>query len=239
MAQLVGGEVKALLGAKVGRGLLGDSRANPSDLLGREAPAVAAQKERAHSPAPHLHDIPVQVLPGLGGQGYLLRHPLPLPEDLVEAPVVVLVEIQGRELAGAKPGIEEHVEDSRLEQRILVAPGAGIEAQIAGRLESHDLAPREPVPVGRVGHDVLDAGLQVIGAVAEFERDIIKERVVAGLANAKRKGKKLGRPRIPDQVVESARKLREEGKSWREIGMALGIDSSGVRKRLKSIEESL
>lgn len=29
---------------------------------------------------------------------------------------------------------------------------------------------------------------QVIGAVAEFERDIIKERVVAGLANAKRKG---------------------------------------------------
>jgi len=70
--------------------------------------------------------------------------------------------------------------------------------------------------------------------VAEFERDIIKERVVAGLANARRKGKKLGRPRIPDLVVEWARKLREEGKSWREIGRGLGVDSSGVRKRLKS-----
>jgi len=69
--------------------------------------------------------------------------------------------------------------------------------------------------------------------VAEFERDIIKERVVAGLANAKRKGKKLGRPRIPAHVVEKARKLRDEGKSWREIGMALGMDTSGVRKRLK------
>ena len=74
---------------------------------------------------------------------------------------------------------------------------------------------------------------QVIGAVAEFERDIIKERVVAGLVNAKRKGKKLGRPRIPDHVVERARKLRDEGKSWREIGRTLGMDSSGVRKRLK------
>jgi len=34
----------------------------------------------------------------------------------------------------------------------------------------------------------------VIGAVAEFEKDIIRERVKAGLENAKRKGKRLGRP---------------------------------------------
>ena len=73
---------------------------------------------------------------------------------------------------------------------------------------------------------------QVIAAVAEFERDIIVERVKAGMANAKRKGKHVGRPRIPDQVIEEARKLREEGKSWREIGRGLGIDPSGVRKRL-------
>ena len=88
---------------------------------------------------------------------------------------------------------------------------------------------------------------QVIAAVAEFERDIIAERVKAGMANAKRKGKHVGRPRIPDHVVEKAKKLREDGKSWREdgkswredgkswreIGRALGMDSSGVRKRLK------
>ena len=37
----------------------------------------------------------------------------------------------------------------------------------------------------------------IIGAVAEFEREIIRERVRAGLANARQKGKMLGRPRIP------------------------------------------
>jgi len=48
----------------------------------------------------------------------------------------------------------------------------------------------------------------VIGAVAEFEKDIIKERVKAGLENAKRKGKKLGRPGIDDSVIEEAKSLR-------------------------------
>ncbi len=73
---------------------------------------------------------------------------------------------------------------------------------------------------------------QVIAAVAEFERDIIVERVKAGMANAKKKGKHVGRPRIPDHVLEEARQLRKEGKSWREVGRILKMDPSGVRKRL-------
>ena len=79
---------------------------------------------------------------------------------------------------------------------------------------------------------------QVIAAVAEFERDIIAERVKAGMANAKRKGKHVGRPPIPDHILEEARKLRKEGKSWREVGRALGVDPSGVRKRLKMTFET-
>ena len=126
MTQLVGGEVNALLGGQVGRGLLGDSRTNPSDLLGRQAIFIAAQKERPLSPIPDLLDIPVQARPGLRWKRYLFGHPLPLPQDLVEAPVVVLLEIQGRELAGAKTSIEKHVKNSHLEERVLVAPGAGI-----------------------------------------------------------------------------------------------------------------
>ena len=39
----------------------------------------------------------------------------------------------------------------------------------------------------------------VISSVAEFERDIIRERVRAGLANARRKGKRLGRPPSQNQ----------------------------------------
>ncbi|MFO7684920.1 MAG: recombinase family protein [Desulfobacterales bacterium] len=59
---------------------------------------------------------------------------------------------------------------------------------------------------------------QVIGAVAEFERDIISERVKAGLRNARRKGKRLGRPRVAPMVIDRARSLRAEGLSYRKIG---------------------
>ena len=38
--------------------------------------------------------------------------------------------------------------------------------------------------------------MQIMGSFAEFERSIIRERTLAGLARAKAQGKKLGRPRI-------------------------------------------
>ena len=74
----------------------------------------------------------------------------------------------------------------------------------------------------------------VIGAVAEFEKDIIKERVKAGLENAKRKGKKLGRPGVDDSIIEEAKVLREEGKSFRKIGKELGVSEGTVRQGLKN-----
>ena len=73
----------------------------------------------------------------------------------------------------------------------------------------------------------------IIGAVAEFERDIIGERVRAGLANARRKGKKLGRPRIHPSIRKKAIKLRERGLSNRAIGKDLRIAESTVRNWLK------
>jgi len=72
-------------------------------------------------------------------------------------------------------------------------------------------------------HDNLDlstpAGrlmFQIIGAMAEFERTLIAERVRAGLTIARAKGARLGRPRVD---VDSARisALRERGWSWRRI----------------------
>jgi DNA invertase Pin-like site-specific DNA recombinase len=73
----------------------------------------------------------------------------------------------------------------------------------------------------------------VIGAVAEFEKDIIRERVKAGLANARRKGKKLGRPPMSDGLLEKAKALRAEGLSFRKIGKRLGVDEGTVRKKTK------
>jgi len=63
---------------------------------------------------------------------------------------------------------------------------------------------------------------QIIGAMAEFERALIQERVRAGLRNAKAKGVRLGRPRI---FVSESRidALRGSGASWRTIAKELGI----------------
>jgi DNA invertase Pin-like site-specific DNA recombinase len=76
--------------------------------------------------------------------------------------------------------------------------------------------------------------LHVIGAVAEFEKDIIRERVIAGLENAKRKGKRLGRkPVLLPHLFEKAVKMRSEGLSYRQIGKSLKIDESTIRKKMK------
>ena len=51
---------------------------------------------------------------------------------------------------------------------------------------------------------------QIIGAMAEFERSLIQERVRAGLRNARAKGKKFGRPRVQVDALRVAA-LRREG----------------------------
>ncbi len=64
--------------------------------------------------------------------------------------------------------------------------------------------------------------VHVLGALGEFERDLIGERVRAGVARARAKGRQLGRPQKifhRDQVE----KLRAEGASFRQIGKQLGI----------------
>jgi DNA invertase Pin-like site-specific DNA recombinase len=73
----------------------------------------------------------------------------------------------------------------------------------------------------------------IIGAVAEFEKDIIRERVVAGLENAKQKGKQLGRPKIHDGILENAKELRKQGMSFRKIEKQLGVGEGTIRKTIK------
>jgi DNA invertase Pin-like site-specific DNA recombinase len=71
---------------------------------------------------------------------------------------------------------------------------------------------------------------QVIGAMAEFERSLIQERVRAGLRNARAKGKRLGRPAV---VVDAAEitKLRSEGLSMVSIAQNLGVSVGTVFNR--------
>ncbi len=65
----------------------------------------------------------------------------------------------------------------------------------------------------------------VLGAVAELERNLIAERVKAGLRNARAKGKILGRPRKITNTHEINR-LRSQGASWRAVGTALGVSAA-------------
>jgi len=67
----------------------------------------------------------------------------------------------------------------------------------------------------------------VLGAVAELERNLIVERVRAGLRHARSKGKRLGRPRKPVDASEIL-SLRRAGISWRVIARKLGLSVGTV-----------
>jgi len=73
----------------------------------------------------------------------------------------------------------------------------------------------------------------VIGSFAEFERDVIVERVKAGLANARAKGKRLGRPVRDPGAQARVVALKGEGLSLREIAVRERLSPSGVRKMLR------
>ena len=71
----------------------------------------------------------------------------------------------------------------------------------------------------------------VVAAMAEFERELIRERVKAGLAHARAKGQRLGRPKIRrdrDKDARIIRQMRAEGESYGEIADALGRTKSDV-----------
>lgn len=76
---------------------------------------------------------------------------------------------------------------------------------------------------------------QIIGAMAEFERSLIQERVRAGLRNARAKGKKFGRPRAH---VDSARvaALRGEGLSWSQICRTLNVSKGSAQRSVARLE---
>ncbi len=73
----------------------------------------------------------------------------------------------------------------------------------------------------------------VIGSFAEFERDVIVDRVRAGLANAQAKGKRLGRPVRDPGAKARVVALKGEGLSLRQIAARERLSPSGVRKMLK------
>jgi DNA invertase Pin-like site-specific DNA recombinase len=83
---------------------------------------------------------------------------------------------------------------------------------------------------------------QIVGAFAEFEREMIVERVRSGLDNARKKGVKLGRPRAHPPYVEQVVLERfKAGDSYREIGKAVGMSRNSayaIVQRLNGLASS-
>lgn len=75
----------------------------------------------------------------------------------------------------------------------------------------------------------------VLGAVAELERNLIVERVRAGLRHARSKGKRLGRPRKAVDAAEVI-SMRAKGESWRAISHKLGVSVGKVFAAAQQLE---
>ena len=113
-------------------------------------------------------------------------------------------------------------------------------AQLIGELERHGTAlvassqgidTSESNPAGRLQ-------MHVLAAVAEFERSVIVERINAGLAAARERGAKFGRPRTLDRHVAAVAKLRRKGLSERKIAAELKIPAGSVSAIVKNVKKN-
>lgn len=100
--------------------------------------------------------------------------------------------------------------------------GAGLDLYI------HKQAINTSTPTGRMFFGILSA-------LGEYERELIRERIHAGLARARSEGKKLGRPSmVNDGLIASVKLLREKGHSIHQIAKHLRIGVGTTHKILKA-----
>jgi DNA invertase Pin-like site-specific DNA recombinase len=113
-------------------------------------------------------------------------------------------------------------------------------AQLIGEFEAHSTAlvatsqgidTSESNPAGRLQ-------MHVLAAVAEFERSVIRERINAGLAAARERGAKLGRPRTLDRYFSTGARLSRRGLSGRRIAAKLNIPAGSVFAVLKNVKRN-
>ena len=73
----------------------------------------------------------------------------------------------------------------------------------------------------------------ILGAVAEMEKSLIRERVIKGLQNRRDKGLKLGRPFLLNKSKEyEINRLRKKNKSMRQIAKKVGVSPATISNYL-------
>lgn len=76
---------------------------------------------------------------------------------------------------------------------------------------------------------------QMLGVFAEFERNVLRDRVLAGLAHAKQKGTVLGRPVTARHKADQVRQLWAEGLNKKQIAKELKIGRASVYRALETV----
>jgi DNA invertase Pin-like site-specific DNA recombinase len=109
--------------------------------------------------------------------------------------------------------------------RHLTEMGAELEA-LGVALVVLDQSIDTSTPTGRLLFNIL-------GTIAEFERDLLRERINQGMKAAKARGVKVGRPQALDREGRArARRLRSKGKSIRAIAEQLDVGVGTIARTL-------
>jgi putative DNA-invertase from lambdoid prophage Rac len=77
--------------------------------------------------------------------------------------------------------------------------------------------------------------MHILGAIAEFERERIRERVLAGLQRARAQGTRLGRPRV---VLPVDRLQQVSGRPISEAAEFLGVSRSTLKRWRRQVQQS-
>ena len=110
-------------------------------------------------------------------------------------------------------------------------------AQLIGEMTAHRVAlviPAQGIDTS-ASNPASQLQLNILMAVAEFEREIIRERVNSGLRAARARGARLGRPATLMKHLPRVRALREAGKNISQIARELMLPYSSAHKIVSQI----
>ena len=77
----------------------------------------------------------------------------------------------------------------------------------------------------------------IFASIAEFERELIRERVRSGLAAARARGKRLGRPKVAVDASQIA-SLRAQGRSWATISKELRVGKGTAQRAVQGLPKN-
>jgi hypothetical protein len=159
--------------------------------------------------APHPHIVTISTAQGLSGNAVSIRSPQSLGRNCTLPSFALFPRFRSKGNVG---GLQE-----------LTALDVGF----VSLSEALDLT----TPSGR-------ALAGMLAVFAEFERDILRDRVKAGIDQARKDGKPHGRPVTAGKLVPEMKQLRKGGVSKRAIAKQLGVSRTSVIRLLRSRKRS-